>query len=133
MKRIGKYEIVKELGSGATSTVYLALDQFNNQQVALKSRVCVGTITVRVEDDLGVPVPGHPVLLYVSAGPLQSAVTAANGTFTFTELTCAGYGVIVLPRTGFTYVEARGLGYVDGIAITPGAAQTVVLKVKRVP
>jgi serine/threonine protein kinase len=36
MKRIGKYEIVKELGSGATSTVYLALDQFNNQQVALK-------------------------------------------------------------------------------------------------
>lgn len=36
MKRIGKYEIVRELGSGATSTVYLALDQFNNQQVALK-------------------------------------------------------------------------------------------------
>ena len=36
MKRIGKYEIVRKLGSGATSTVYLALDQFNNQQVALK-------------------------------------------------------------------------------------------------
>ncbi len=36
MKNIGKYEIVKELGRGATSTVYLALDPFNNQQVALK-------------------------------------------------------------------------------------------------
>jgi serine/threonine protein kinase len=36
MKNIGKYEIVKELGRGATSTVYLALDSFNNQQVALK-------------------------------------------------------------------------------------------------
>jgi serine/threonine protein kinase len=36
MKSIGKYEIVKELGHGATSTVYLALDPFNNQQVALK-------------------------------------------------------------------------------------------------
>ena len=36
MKNIGKYEIVKELGHGATSTVYLALDPFNNQQVALK-------------------------------------------------------------------------------------------------
>ena len=36
MKRIGKYEIVRELGGGATSKVYLALDQFNNQQVALK-------------------------------------------------------------------------------------------------
>lgn len=36
MKNIGKYQIVKELGRGATSTVYLALDPFNNQQVALK-------------------------------------------------------------------------------------------------
>lgn len=36
VKRIGKYEIVRELGNGATSRVYLALDQFNNQQVALK-------------------------------------------------------------------------------------------------
>lgn len=36
MKHVGKYEIVRVLGSGATSTVYLALDQFNNQQVALK-------------------------------------------------------------------------------------------------
>jgi len=36
MDKIGKYEIIKELGRGATSTVYLALDTFNNQQVALK-------------------------------------------------------------------------------------------------
>ncbi len=36
MDAIGKYQIVKELGHGATSTVYLALDSFNNQQVALK-------------------------------------------------------------------------------------------------
>lgn len=36
MDRIGKYEIVRDLGSGATSNVYLALDPFNNQQVALK-------------------------------------------------------------------------------------------------
>ncbi|MEQ1836804.1 MAG: serine/threonine-protein kinase [Candidatus Nitrotoga sp.] len=36
MDRIGKYEILRELGHGATSTVYLALDTFNNQQVALK-------------------------------------------------------------------------------------------------
>jgi serine/threonine protein kinase len=36
MENIGKYEIVRELGRGATSTVYLALDPFNNQHVALK-------------------------------------------------------------------------------------------------
>jgi serine/threonine protein kinase len=36
MEKVGKYEIVKVLGHGATSTVYLALDPFSQQQVALK-------------------------------------------------------------------------------------------------
>lgn len=36
MDRIGKYEVVRELGTGATSTVYLATDPFNKQQVAIK-------------------------------------------------------------------------------------------------
>ncbi len=36
MDKIGKYEIVRELGTGATSTVYLAIDPFNKQEVALK-------------------------------------------------------------------------------------------------
>ena len=36
MDNIGKYEIIRELGSGGTSTVYLALDPFNNQRVAIK-------------------------------------------------------------------------------------------------
>jgi len=36
MDNIGKYEIVRELGTGATSTVYLAVDPFNKQEVAIK-------------------------------------------------------------------------------------------------
>jgi serine/threonine protein kinase len=36
MKKVGKYEIVKELGRGATSIVYLATDPFDQKQVALK-------------------------------------------------------------------------------------------------
>jgi serine/threonine protein kinase len=36
MDKIGKYEIVRVLGTGATSTVYLANDPFNKQQVAIK-------------------------------------------------------------------------------------------------
>ena len=36
MDKIGKYEIVRVLGTGATSTVYLAEDPFNKQQVAIK-------------------------------------------------------------------------------------------------
>ena len=33
---IGKYRVLRELGRGASSTVYLAEDPFNNRQVALK-------------------------------------------------------------------------------------------------
>lgn len=36
MEKIGNFEIIRELGEGATSTVYLALDPFSNEQVALK-------------------------------------------------------------------------------------------------
>ena len=36
MQSIGKYQVVKELGRGATSTVFLALDPFSQQQVAIK-------------------------------------------------------------------------------------------------
>lgn len=36
MQKIGKYEIIKELGKGATSFVYLALDSFANRKVAIK-------------------------------------------------------------------------------------------------
>jgi serine/threonine protein kinase len=34
--QIGKYEIRRELGKGATGTVYLAVDTFSARQVALK-------------------------------------------------------------------------------------------------
>ena len=36
-QRIGKYEIVRKLGEGATSTVYLARDPFAEREVALKA------------------------------------------------------------------------------------------------
>ncbi|MCW5603537.1 MAG: protein kinase [Burkholderiales bacterium] len=36
MKKIGKYEIVKEIGKGATSAVYQAFDPFQDRQVAIK-------------------------------------------------------------------------------------------------
>ncbi|MBK9160841.1 MAG: protein kinase [Nitrosomonadales bacterium] len=36
MDKIGKYEVVRELGTGATSTVYLATDPFSKQAVAIK-------------------------------------------------------------------------------------------------
>jgi serine/threonine protein kinase len=34
--KVGKYEIIKELGKGATSAVYQAYDPFQNRQVAIK-------------------------------------------------------------------------------------------------
>ena len=36
MEKIGKYNIVKQLGSGATSVVYHGVDPFINREVAIK-------------------------------------------------------------------------------------------------
>lgn len=36
MDRIGKYQVVRKIGSGATSAVYLGLDPFTQRQVAIK-------------------------------------------------------------------------------------------------
>ena len=36
-RRIGKYELIRELGRGATSVVYKAFDPFQNREVALKA------------------------------------------------------------------------------------------------
>ena len=36
MQKIGKYEVIKELGRGATGSVYQAYDPFQNRQVAVK-------------------------------------------------------------------------------------------------
>ena len=35
-KKIGKYNILSELGQGASAVVYLAEDTFNDRKVALK-------------------------------------------------------------------------------------------------
>ena len=42
MEKIGKYEVVKKLGEGATSSVYLARDPFADREVAIK-KVTAGT------------------------------------------------------------------------------------------
>lgn len=36
MQKVGKYEIIRELGKGATSVVYEAVDPFQNRHVAIK-------------------------------------------------------------------------------------------------
>ena len=36
MEKIGKYPVIRKLGEGATSSVYLCEDPFNKRQVAVK-------------------------------------------------------------------------------------------------
>lgn len=44
-KRLGRYKIVREIGQGATSTVYLATDSFSGASVAIKcQRVLSGEV-----------------------------------------------------------------------------------------
>ena len=36
LEKIGKYPVIRKLGEGATSSVYLCEDPFNRRQVAVK-------------------------------------------------------------------------------------------------
>ena len=36
MKKIGKYDLIREIGHGATATVYLGNDPFAQRDVAIK-------------------------------------------------------------------------------------------------
>src|SRR6185295_11530423 len=36
MQKIGKYDVIRKIGEGATSTVWLARDTFGNRDVAVK-------------------------------------------------------------------------------------------------
>ena len=36
MKQIGKFQLIRTLGKGASATVYLALDTYSGKEVALK-------------------------------------------------------------------------------------------------
>jgi len=103
------------------------------EQVALKSRVCEGTLTARVEDDKGVPVAAFPLLLYVAAGPLSYVSTPASGTYSFSQIKCGVYGVALQPLTGWSYVDGRGSGFFDAISVTPGSSRALIFKVKKVP
>ena len=39
MNKIGKYDLIREIGRGATATVYLANDPFGQREVAIKVAV----------------------------------------------------------------------------------------------
>ena len=51
-RNLGKYTLLRVLGSGATSTVYLAADPFNDREVAIKIVKQVAAADKLAEGDL---------------------------------------------------------------------------------
>ena len=98
------------------------------------TKVCKGSYRVRVVDAAGAPVPNYPVMLYTASGPVSTQSTGADGTATWTNQPCGGYGVMLLPSTGWTYSEGPGKRYIDGLTITSGSTvPQVTLTVTKAP
>jgi serine/threonine protein kinase len=102
MERLGKYQIIKKLGEGATATVYLAHDEFGQRDVAIKAvnasafsngesgniakklfvteASLAGKLThphiVQIYDAVADSDPSYIVMEYVPGGTLEPYVTA---------------------------------------------------------
>ena len=71
MQQIGKYNVIKELGRGATSAVYLAQDPFNDRQVAIKLMFFNADSDVAIYDAVVEHDQSYLVMEYVEGGTLE--------------------------------------------------------------
>jgi hypothetical protein len=88
---------------------------------------CVGTVTARIVDQNGAPVPQTAAVLF--GGTLaasQQQRSSAQGTVTFTNVPCVyEVGVQINPPDGYSVGAGRGLNVIDGIKV--GNRSTVSL------
>lgn len=77
---------------------------------------CLGAIAVAALDQIGDPVPGLPLLLYSSEGPVAEDVTNSQGRHRFAELPCGNYGIRVGTLPGYR-LSTPAAGYVDGLEL----------------
>lgn len=121
----GNYGVVATVpeGTGDRGDSYIVRDRLEmrpgeRRTVAFTVARCEGAIIVSVREASGQPAIGVPLALYSSAGVLDSARTALDGTHRFSSVTCGEYGVQVGENPGYTLTPGRGGSYLDGIRVT---------------
>jgi Carboxypeptidase regulatory-like domain len=95
---------------------------------------CEGSIQAFVQDSTGAPVQGAGLTLYDAQSIITMATSDANGTYTFTGLTCTTqFGVSVQAPAGYSVVQQRGSSFFDGLSLTDGEVLTVTFILNAAP
>lgn len=121
----GSYGVLATVpaGTGDLGDSYLVRDGLEmtpgvRRTVAFTLARCEGAIIVAVREVSGEPAIGVPLTLYSSAGVLDTARSAQDGTHRFASVTCGEYGVQLGENPGYTLTPGRGGSYLDGIRLT---------------
>ena len=104
-----------EEGRGLSFYDGISVTQGSDQTFSFSVERCSGEIGVRVEDEGGTPVSGAVLELYAVGRTWDEGVTGGDGLLTFTEACGMEVGVKVVPPTGYTVSQGRGLSFFDGL------------------
>ena len=111
MDKIGKYEVIKKLGEGATSEVYLCHDPFNDRDVALKL-----VVEERIRDSESGKLTKR---LFITEASLAGKLTHPH----IVQI----YDAVVEDRASYIVME-----YVPGGTLEPFCSPATVLPIDRI-
>ena len=123
LKRFGDWDFPDGRGTGFVDG--LVVLEGSTIDVSFAVSRCDGDVAVNVVDDASNPVAAYPIQLYDDRAQTFEGVTGADGRAVFDSVSCGNYGVRLQPSAGWTFIDGRGTGFVDGLVIVEGSQLNV--------
>tara|TARA_Y100000588_G_scaffold302581_1_gene324858 strand:+ start:342 stop:668 length:327 start_codon:yes stop_codon:yes gene_type:complete len=86
-----------------------------DQTFSFSVKRCSGEIGIRVEDEAAAAVSGAVLELYSADRTWDQDISGSDGRSTFTEACGMEVGVKIVPPSGYTVPQGRGLSFYDGL------------------
>ena len=104
-----------EDGRGLSFYDGISVTHQSDQTFFFSVKRCSGEISIRVEDEGGAAVSGAVLELYSADRTWDQDTSGNDGHSTFTEACGMEVGVKIIPPSGYTVPQGRGLSFFDGL------------------
>jgi|GEM_PF-1872416 len=106
---------VFEEGRGLSFYDGISVTHQTDQTFSFSVKRCSGEIGIRVEDEAAAAVSGAVLELYSADRTWDQDISGSDGRSTFTEACGMEVGVKIVPPSGYTVPQGRGLSFYDGL------------------